>query len=373
MRVLYISALLVVIAGRGFANESECQDTRVRDLQDALASTPDIQLNTLRRMANMAAPPVDVLDMVVSFLEAAEPEVRRAAIDAVAAYGTAASEKCEAVVAGLNDRSTAVRTAAARAIPRICSDSFLIEQSLRGAMTDGEAAVRVAVVASLFDVASSDVRRLQIIALAINDPDVSVRRIAIDEAAGLSKEYAADVLFLLVPLLGDDALCPVAISRDFFIEEPLAIHVAISLAAFGPAARDATQALAGQLRTSHRPEVRVAFIYALCEIEGLTSDRVLDLIEAAESPNQFTRRSAIDVLGRLADRNDRALETVKDALLDPSALVRGQAAARLLALPDRESLLEQIRVHLSRLKETDPEFAEYIESAMHATREGADE
>lgn len=309
------------------------------------ASDPSIAAAAARYSGQLSAEAERVVPELAGLLAHDRSQVRRSALEGLAALGPEASSAIPDVLsrmerARFHERSLALRTLGqigagdARLVPRV--EPYLL---------DGHGTA---------EAAGNALRRLSPEAARSAAPALAARLAAADgetrarAAAALDGlgEEARDVVPALVDALGHG-------------NGLVRFHVAGALAQIGPAAEAAIPQLARLVQprpaiaADRRPvrwnsvPTRVRVIAALGSV-GPNSDVAIDaLLNAAASAEPAVRSAVVDALARTACHRETLIELLAEALSDPSGTVRAHAALGLVqarvdphvAVPLLESVL----------------------------------
>lgn len=394
-RNLALALALCLTGPVGCGNEPPDPETLVRQLREGTAEQRAQAVDALTRLGNEIAP---VLPQIEKAVLDKDPEVRRAAVKTLSAYG--ADAKSGLIVAlgdaeadirrqatealgqlgveaektipnlaeRLGDADIKVAAAARRALVQIgdasrpalarvvvTGEAMARDNALRAMVEIGESAIpdlivaaqareaetRRAVLESLIVMKPSPEVVLDIYRKRLADPDTSVRDVAARAVQGLG-EKAAAASGDLIPLLAD---------------QDNAGPAAWALRDIGP---KAVPALSKAL-THKKKNVRVRAAQTLGEMKSDANEAVPDLIAALDDEEASVRREAIAALAalgppqeaigplaaRLGDEDERAAHRAAVALEKRPQETR--AAVEAIAKGDDEAAAKQAEALLERM------------------------
>jgi HEAT repeat protein len=215
---------------------------------------------------------------------------------------------------------------------------------------------------------------LPLLAWGASDPDVQVRRAAVETLETVGED-AAPAAHALVCALGDAdvfvrwgaartlgqigsvpgvAVVPGLIPLLSDPDADVRVAAAEALGSFGRAAREAVPALTEALRLG-TPTLRLAAVQALAGI-GLPSQAAIPaLATALKTPDVRVRLAAARLLGKFGPAALESKESLGDALQDPDAEVRqavSDALLQILPPPGRSAASVENRASVSNPGET---------------------
>ncbi len=389
-------ALVCLLVGLTILAESACgadgdrpsldaADIRLKD--DGKASPYD-RMNRVQRLSSRKSNTADVVAALVHILtHDASPEIRTAAVDALAKQGARIKET-EAVartaVAGgkdpkvraeiarkllelgnrsdeiraaiqtalTADKEPHVRAAAARAVPKAGGKSDQLCKTLAPVLAnDKELAVRAAAADGLRspDAAAADALPPLIKGLADPDPD---GRLHVLWSIGSFGPAAKPAVPELAKQLHDKSDCNVYVSDHYARPRPLRYEVALALGHIGPAADSQKEAIAAMMRGDADDEVRAAAAVASYQITGRHEQAMSvlrRLLRESSEDGKFTAMLHLEDMGANAAE---ALPELRVLFEDESGLLR---AVAIISLDDIGAAARPAIPALEKIAKSDPD------------------
>ncbi len=302
-------------------------------------------------LAWLSGMPASAADVAVLAQELGAPNVvvRRDAAFALDAMGAGAKAALPALIRALDDADRQVWSFSISAIAHLGPDA----QEAIPALIDGlgnrksrgrDRDRRQAVTRAAFALSRIGVAALPALMDAAKSDDASLRAGAAKALAGMGREAAPAIPFLIANLNGDEevrrettealgaigeaAVKPLAEALKSK-EAPQRAGAATSLGLIGVAAKECAAAFAEAAKSESDPQARVAMLGALPRI-GLATEEVVPLLVAGvKDDNEQVRHAAINALVPMRAGREVVLTALEQALRDENAATRQRAARAL--------------------------------------------
>ncbi|KAK4202191.1 armadillo-type protein [Triangularia verruculosa] len=319
---------------------------------------PDVRRAAIQALKRRADLPEEMLQGIAARLEDPERDVRSAAIEALQRRADLPEEILQGIAAGLKDPERDVRWAAIEALQRRADLPEEILQSIAAGLKDPERDVRSAAIKALQGRADLTEEILQGIAAGLKDPEINVRLAAIEALQGradLTEEILQgiaarledpkrDVRSAVIEALQGRADLPEEILQSIAtgLKDPewdvrWAAIQALQRRADLP--EEILQSIAAGLKDPERDRMRRATIQALQRRANLPEEMLQGIAARLEDPEMPVRWAAIKALQGRADLTEEMLQGIAAGLKDQNERMR---RATIQALQRRANLPEEM-------------------------------
>jgi HEAT repeat protein len=245
--------------------------------------------------------------------KAAPAEVRARAASSLGALGAGARDAVPDLAEALRSPDATVRRAAAAALNQIGPDAKGAAIALEDALGDKDKEVRRSALEALGKLGADGKRASGEVSDLVADPDPETRKAAARVLAQIDPEAALS-----------------AFARALFNpDEGVRLEAAEALLAIGAAAKPRVSDLIAAVRGDKSPAVRLKAARALIVIDPTSSAPVSALAEALSGTDAERRREAAEALATIGAVARDAVPALGGALKDKDAAVRKNAAVAL--------------------------------------------